>query len=321
MKKSLVMTIYNGEQYIQEQLDSIKNQTKKLDEVIIIDDCSKDNSYDFIKKYIEKNQLNHWQLIKNQSNLGYQKNFKKGLELSNGDIVFLCDQDDRWHLDKIEIMSKYMLDEKILCLASSFNFMDEYGKLFTIKLDKNKSNNNLLAQKVNSDLTNINFEQLIRSNFSQGCTMAVRKNLIDEYLELESDLVPHDLAFNMLASLHNGCYYLDLPLIDYRIHNNNTIGLDNVISSDVKEKKNRRIDERIKSILVEKDIVLFSLKLNLNEKQRYLCEKRLRYYETRIKLMENKKTFSLMKYFILGKYKGNGTIKTFIGDIMNTLIK
>ena len=92
MKKSLVIAVYNGEKYLIEQLNSVLNQTEKLDEVILIDDLSTDQSFNIIKKFIEQNNLSTWKLIKNEKNLGYKGNFRKGLELVSGDVIFLSDQ-------------------------------------------------------------------------------------------------------------------------------------------------------------------------------------------------------------------------------------
>ena len=139
MKVSLVMAVYNGEKYLIEQLDSIRKQTYPIDEVILIDDVSTDNSYELIHQYIDG-----WKLIKNENNLGYRKNFKKGLEIVDGDIIFLSDQDDRWHLNKIEVMVEKMSQSNILSLASSFNFMDQDGNCFEVNKIKGRSNNNLL---------------------------------------------------------------------------------------------------------------------------------------------------------------------------------
>lgn len=77
MKISLIMAVYNGEKYLIKQLQSINNQTNKIDEVILIDDCSKDRSVEIIEKFIKENQLDNWKLIINNENLGYKNNFKK----------------------------------------------------------------------------------------------------------------------------------------------------------------------------------------------------------------------------------------------------
>ena len=146
MKVSLVMAVYNGEKYLIEQLDSIRKQTYIIDEVILIDDVSTDNSYELIHQYIDGYKLINWKLIKNENNLGYRKDFKKGLEIVDGDIIFLSDQDDRWHLNKIEVMVEKMSQSNILSLASSFNFMDQDGNCFEVDKIKGRSNNNLLKK-------------------------------------------------------------------------------------------------------------------------------------------------------------------------------
>lgn len=69
-KISVVMTTYNGKKYLLEQLESLRNQTLKIDEVIIMDDCSKDETPELIRKYIIDNNLSGWKLIENQTNQG-----------------------------------------------------------------------------------------------------------------------------------------------------------------------------------------------------------------------------------------------------------
>ena len=99
---SVVVTTYNGRKYIFEQLDSIRDQSRPADEVLILDDKSSDGTFEAVQEYIRKNHLWEWKIIANQTNIGWKRNFKKGFDLCGGDYVFPCDQDDVWHLDKIE---------------------------------------------------------------------------------------------------------------------------------------------------------------------------------------------------------------------------
>lgn len=74
------MASYNGADFILEQLDSIINQTRKVDEIIICDDGSSDNTFDVVTDYIKNNQLeNLITLVKNEKNLGYASNFLRQL--------------------------------------------------------------------------------------------------------------------------------------------------------------------------------------------------------------------------------------------------
>lgn len=319
MKVSLVMAVYNGEKYLIEQLDSIRKQTYPIDEVLLLDDVSTDNSYELIHQYIDGYKLINWKLIKNEKNLGYRKNFKKGLEMVTGDIIFLCDQDDRWHLNKVETMVEYMKDEAILSLASSFNFMNQEGKCFEVNKIKGRSNNNLLFKEVTELLTEIDLNNLLEMNFSQGCTMAIKEEVKDNYLKVTQGKLPHDWELNIISSIKNGCYYLDKPLIDYRIHNNNTIGMDDIVEGNIINEKKKRVNKRIEQIKAQIENVNFALELELNREQKKYCLYYKEYLSQRVSMMEEKKPLSLILYFLKGEYKEFGRIKTFLGDLMNII--
>lgn len=109
MSISVVMATYNGESFILDQLNSIFQQEKKPDEVIICDDKSSDGTVSIISMFIDNNKLNKtWKLIVNDENLGYCDNFKKVCQLATGDVIFFSDQDDIWKLDKIKVMETMM---------------------------------------------------------------------------------------------------------------------------------------------------------------------------------------------------------------------
>lgn len=74
-KISVALATYNGEKYIEKQLDSIRNQTIKPDEVVIVDDKSSDRTVALINEFIAVNNLVNWKLFVNEKNVGYRKNF------------------------------------------------------------------------------------------------------------------------------------------------------------------------------------------------------------------------------------------------------
>ena len=101
---SVVMTTYNGQKYLRDQMDSLREQTMPIDEVIIMDDCSTDDTPVLVSAYIAEHSLKGWKLVRNKQNQGWKKNFKSGFDLSTGDYIFPCDQDDIWRMDKIQKM-------------------------------------------------------------------------------------------------------------------------------------------------------------------------------------------------------------------------
>lgn len=105
------MTSYNGDKYIEEQLQSILDQTRCPDEVLVFDDVSTDHTVSIIKNFIERNNLKTWHLVENEKNLGWKLNFFEAIKRVTGDIIFFSDQDDIWMPDKIEKMVKYMKEK------------------------------------------------------------------------------------------------------------------------------------------------------------------------------------------------------------------
>src|SRR5690606_35691191 len=124
---------YNGEKHIEEQLQSIVNQTYRNIEIIIIDDASTDKtvekiinlslSYPFIK------------VIQNKENLGFNKNFEKAIQACSGDFIAISDQDDIWREDKLQILQENIEDN--WAIFSNSEFIDEKGDI----LDKYLLNN------------------------------------------------------------------------------------------------------------------------------------------------------------------------------------
>lgn len=70
---SVVMTTYNGQKYLREQMDSLRERTMPIDEVIIMDDCSTDCTPDLVSSYIKEHDLKDWNLVQNEQNQGWKK--------------------------------------------------------------------------------------------------------------------------------------------------------------------------------------------------------------------------------------------------------
>lgn len=217
MKISIVLSTFNGSKYIIEQLDTLRKQTRPAEEVLISDDASTDDTVQIIEDYIAKYELDNWLIRKNKENQGWKTNFARLLEDATGDFIFLCDQDDIWHLDKIQKMSEIMeSNEKILLLAS--NYTPFYlGEGVQIKLDKSDLDNSQIVYQPN--FLN-NFFHIRRP----GCVYAVNKKIIPYFLKTRSNEDAHDALLWRLASLLNGLYIYSYSTIDFRRHDDNATG-------------------------------------------------------------------------------------------------
>ena len=134
---SVIIPMYNAEKYIGECLDSLLNQTFQNFEVIVVDDCSTDNSRTIAESCVEKfgGRLTFVTLEKNSDNAGYTAR-NRGFALSRGEYVFFVDADDFIAKDALEILytaaKKY--DADVVYTGSRYRYTTEGGEKRTIDI-------------------------------------------------------------------------------------------------------------------------------------------------------------------------------------------
>ncbi|MCE5201236.1 MAG: glycosyltransferase [Synergistaceae bacterium] len=228
---SVAMTTYKSiPRFLYKQLDSLRVQTREPDEVVIVDDYSQDGTKERIETYISENGLTRWKLLSNDKNRGFKKTFKTAIAETRGDLIFLCDHDDIWMPNKIEVMNDVISDNKdILVLCSTYKIIDSEDCEDTIKQETiyniNRINK-LFSKNTNlNEVVKIDYRKMIKGNYFQGCTSLMRKEIKEVFLNCFVDTVPHDYQINMHTALRNGLGAINKQLIYYRIHEKNTIGL------------------------------------------------------------------------------------------------
>ncbi|MFC4771156.1 glycosyltransferase [Enterococcus hermanniensis] len=310
-KTSVVMATYNGEKNILQQLESLKNQTKHVDEVLIRDDCSTDSTVEIIQNYIEKNNLiDTWTLELNKQNVGWRKNFIELLKSAKGDIIFTSDQDDEWNPSKIEIMANiFTNNQKVKVLVSDYTELVEKGGLAEKlkKIDTVKSTN-----KEELVVFNANNIYLRRP----GCVYAVRKNFIPNVLEyIEGTKNPvHDQAMWGSGILSDGLYVIHENLISWRKH-----GLSSFKKEIDKSEKNTPYIKRLNDLKRRYDRLTGALNylkrnqfvLNYDLKEKFLIDS-LEELNMRISILSKKQFNLIIKAFF--KYK---TKFYFFSDILH----
>ncbi|EHI98322.1 glycosyl transferase family 2 [Clostridium sp. DL-VIII] len=276
---SLVITTYNGEKYIVEQLDSIRNQTLLIDEVIIRDDGSSDNTISIVCKYIDTYKLKNWIFIYGEENVGWKKNFFLGICSTQGDLIFLCDQDDIWHLDKVEKMVIKMNSyQHIQLLVSGFHSFYEKGA----NVLKNKGN------RGKKKLEKIEFDKLCLSVFYPGCTYCFRKDLKEKFVKYWFSESPHDAMLWYLAVQTDGLYCYNEVLMEYRRHKDSAT---NVSKHSIQE----QLEIYYRHIKVLDMLKELEKQDNQHAERIMLIDKMKRWYKIRIELLEKRKITSLLK--------------------------
>ena len=218
-KISVVMTTYNGEKYLLEQLESLRKQTLKIDEVIIMDDCSEDGTLKLIRDYITSNKLTDWKLFENETNLGWRKNFKLGFDKATGYYIFPCDQDDIWHPDKIQKMTECMEKhpEIELLAANYITFFSEKdgghgSKLYATKSKTLKSDESFERLGINPRWAYVN---------RPGCVFCFKKTFYKSISDKWNTDYAHDAILWRFARMDNALGILNYPVIDFRRHGDN----------------------------------------------------------------------------------------------------
>lgn len=317
------MAVYNGSKFLAEQVLSILKQSRCPDELIIVDDCSSDDSWQIIKEL----ESQHPEIIhssKNQSNIGYVGTFNIALSKTTGDLVFLSDQDDFWYSNKVEKV---------------FRFCDSNPQYAVIQHDVDLVDENLR----NSGFTFFGQIKSVNASIESavlGCGMVVCKPFLQKCLPISSDFTAHDIWINEFAKQFNVKGILPLQLMAYRRHQANESGhvlfsqkklspMDiklnyylNIFKGDKKSSLEARLIDRklIQNRLVEWNETsevekrnLIAMKLNTLQEEISSLEARVSVKKQRIGL----KFIGFTQLALKGGYKNSLGIKSYLRDILN----
>lgn len=221
-KLYIVMATYNGEKYLSQMLDSLVAQTRPADKIIVVDDGSKDNSVRILESYKEKLPLEITVFPQNQ---GHRAAFSKSLEIAQAtcdkdDYIALADQDDIWLPQKHEILiqeiEKKNADGNFYDLVfGDAQVIDGEGKVFAQSWRAiGGIPESLSTRALMTGFTNVT-----------GCMVLFRASLLKSILPIPEDVPVHDQWIAFCASVRGGNKSIKQPVIQYRIHNQNAIGL------------------------------------------------------------------------------------------------
>lgn len=295
MTISVCMCTYNGGKYIEEQLNSIVNQTQLPNEIVIFDDNSTDNTLELIYRIKNLNTNVNWIIKKNDQNIGWKQNFCDALSFTSGDYVFLCDQDDIWDLNKIEEM---------IFTMNSHNNID---LLATNMIIKNENTGHLKKMNETYKCYPIVNNKNILFTSRPGCTYCIRRIILTDFFKLFNNQFSHDALLWKIAFLKNRLYLLEYNGIIWRRHfNSASTNRFSIFSSE-------NCDEHYQVLL---DYILYINRLEnlegLSKEKLKLIGKTKKMLLYRKKLYETKRIIYLIKLFkYINLYP---TIKSFLFD-------
>lgn len=128
-KISVIMPFYNAEEFLDESINSILNQTFREFELIIINDASSDNSDKIVKKYLKDKRIKYF---KNQKNNGIVYNLNHGLKIAKAKIIARMDGDDVSHLNRFQVQYEYLIKHPDIALVGTFaKKIDQKGRVIS----------------------------------------------------------------------------------------------------------------------------------------------------------------------------------------------
>ena len=232
------MATYNGSNYLKEQLDSILRQSYQDIEIIICDDCSSDNTWEIVQKYAREDS--RIQPYRNDSNLGFKKNFEKAISLCSGQYIALSDQDDIWEQTHLETLLNIIDSNDIACGDAAL--IDSNSK----ELGKTLSEADFffLCPPQKQDLA---YRIFFNNSCFQGASMLIRSDFLKLAIPFPKDVLYHDTWFSALSCFNNGLVYTKEIVTKHRIHENNVSGRPHwkCLFNAIHYKKNRERKDRV----------------------------------------------------------------------------
>lgn len=199
---TIITACYNSGQFISETIKSVINQTYQNWELIIIDDCSNDNSIEKIQKFIDSDV--RIKLFINKKNMGAAVSRNLGLEKSFGKFICFIDSDDLWRPLKLETQLSFMLNNNFAISFTSYNLIDENG--------------NSLDKVINS-IKEINYEGYLKNTIIGMSTSMIdtEKTGVFEFVNIRT----RQDTYLWITLLKRGlsAHGLNMTLASYRVRN------------------------------------------------------------------------------------------------------
>lgn len=219
---SIAMCTYNGATFLQQQLYSLAEQTYRPEQIIICDDASTDQSVAIAEAFSKDSGLNV-RIYRNPKNLGYIKNFEQAIGYCTQDLIFLCDQDDLWHSDKIkQMVDVFDAEPQVGLVLHDFCLIDDFNQPHHEPVNTygpNQLSASQLPDEIRKNSISVFMQPYPRAWC--GCMMAFRRSFNELILPIFPGKGHDDWILKLLAPITETRFIAN-PLVSYRMHQKNT---------------------------------------------------------------------------------------------------
>jgi hypothetical protein len=224
---SAAMCTFNGAPYLEAQLESILAQTRLPDELVVSDDRSVDDTVPILEKFAADAGFPVTVTVA-ERHLGSTRNYERAIQRSAGDVIVLCDQDDVWLPHKLERIERVFVSRPTVGLAFSDAYLiDPQGRWTLDRLWDIAG----FTRRHRRQMARDPFGQLMSRSIVSGCTLAFRaeqKKLLipfpPEQAARRMRLI-HDRWISIMLAAASEVAVMDEPLIGYRIHPKQQVGI------------------------------------------------------------------------------------------------
>lgn len=209
---SVVLSNYNGAEFLEQTLESVFSQTKPVDEVLCVDDCSTDNSWEILESS-RNSHGDRLRLLRHDVNQGQSAGFNTGIAASSGDLIFLIDSDDLWFPDKVsEVVNFFQKSENCAMIQHGLEILD----------NGNPTGNLYHSYFILGDLYQYWVNTGLKPDFSPTSGLVFPRKILDEIGRIpESIRICSDAYLTRAALILGNIHSLNKPLGYYRIHGRN----------------------------------------------------------------------------------------------------
>ena len=214
---SVALCTYNGERFIAQQIESILAQSMPVDEIVLGDDASSDNTVQIVEERVAGTNID-LMVRRHNPGLGVRSNFADAISATTGDVIILCDQDDLWHRDKVKKLVEALGDKELV--HSDARLVDAEGNPKGSALLEEL---NVSAWEKRNLVDGDALAVLLKRNLVTGATAAVKGEFARSIMPVPDGWI-HDEWLGFIAAFDCQLVLLPEALTDYRQHENNQIG-------------------------------------------------------------------------------------------------
>jgi glycosyltransferase involved in cell wall biosynthesis len=221
-KISVALCTYNGEPFLGQQLESIQQQSRLPDELVVCDDRSTDQTVAIVREFAATVSF-PVAVVQNPETLGSARNFEKAIRLCTGSLIALSDQDDIWYPNRLQRSEEeFLVHPRAGLVFSDADIIDDQNRVQDGTLWQRLG----FAGKRKQDLLAGQFTVLAKHRFVTGATMMFRADLRDRCLPVSSGWI-HDEWITLVIATLADLRPIDQPLIRYRLHGAQQVGFQN----------------------------------------------------------------------------------------------